>query len=193
MTYLKGGWVDESVPDLTEQLKGLDIDYVEFMQWLGVLLGRYRFYQKHKYPNAKTETAELDRYITSLEKVIQYHSPGELPPAICTEHDQQVLDYGINPSEWRRTLREMLTSELAFARKVKAKAKRWKSPRGAPQRTLRDELISELFSKLKEAGATAADARQRVEAILVACQIHAPTGERAVRRAQNRGGDNKSK
>ncbi|HBO3107891.1 TPA: hypothetical protein L4R04_004955 [Pseudomonas aeruginosa] len=194
MKYSMSGFVDESVPDLSGQLEGLQVDHGEFTQWLGILLGRYRFDQVHKFPNARTEKDELGEYLETLQKMIRYTSHGGLPPVVHAEFDWQALNAGINPFELNDSLRKSLTYALVLAEKVQAKARHRKSPRGAPKKTSRDSLLAELVLRLEEAGATATDARDRAEKILVACRVEVPAGERAVRRAQNRkGGGNKSK
>jgi len=192
MKYSLGGWVNESVPDISDYLEGLNIDCDEFTQWLGVLVGRYRFEQEHRFPNASTEKKELDEYIKTLEKMIGYSFYGGLPPVVQSEFNYRALKAGINAIEFQESLRKNLTYALVIAKGVQAKARRWKSPRGAPKQTTRDQLVAAVVERLKPHCQNLTDARCRTEDILQACGIEVTRAadpqdaERAVRRLEKR-------
>lgn len=192
MKYSMSGWVDESVPDLSEYLSGLDIDQDEFSQWLGVLVGRYRFDQNHKFPSAGTEKKELRDYIKTLEAIIEYSTYGRLPPVVKTLLASEALNHDINWLESQDAMRKAATYALVIAQRVSAKIQNQRSAKGAPRRTGRDRLVAAVKERLEPYCQSAADARRRTEDILHACGIEVTRAsdpddaERAVRRLERK-------
>lgn len=170
----------------------LNIDSAKFAEWVGAMACEYHAGEHYKTPPAKAADRELKSYINALatvEKILfGYSFQSEAESGII----HQLLSNGAGLQEAvnsRKALRDTIKQELAVARRVQEITK--KSAGGRPKATWRHEILNRIVLTLQEAGATAADARDRAERVLVACRITVPSSERAIRHAQRSKGDKK--
>jgi len=77
-------WIDESVPDLTDVLRGWKIDPTDFAQWLSERLGTYRATRQFldELPSRKDEVAwlvKLEKNIVEIESMLKRGSARASP------------------------------------------------------------------------------------------------------------------
>lgn len=202
-TYNPGGWIDSTVPDITDLLDGLELDRDEFAAWLGKELAELRFARSltegddvaAAWPTLSKEVAALDRYINALEAITQW-PPSSLPP-IARAHvnaagSKRQIDAEATMTQMRLDAITMLALARGARGKLQAALDKHPPRRGRPagDTTARDVLLGQIVNRLRAAGCTAAGARGHAETILVKSGIPAPAGERSTRRATRRGDNN---
>ena len=178
--------VDLRHVDVSAHLEGLEVDPAEFNTWLAVEIGKYKVTQellRALRPKLSEEKRELKDLTNLLRLTRMRAKPSSVPPGVrdalkvvSKERDVGWRDACTAVDEASRNLLEMLEPAEVI---LKTKP----SKKGQPSMYLRNELLGSIVQKLKNCGATAAESRERAEAILIASHIPTPSGERNIRRA----------
>ena len=188
MAWLIGGVVNDQIPDVSAHLEGLNIDATEFQTWLAGHVGNYRSWHDllGQMPGVETEKKELSAFIKGLKSIINHTEMGGLPPTVEAHLSWEAHKAGFDWIQAQRDVYENAIRMLVLAEQTNQQIADMKASRGRKPDWRRDKLIDTVVSRLQDLGATAENARERAEVILIACKIEVPTGERSIRRAQGR-------
>jgi hypothetical protein len=188
--YVAAYWANERVPDLADLLTPINVDAAAFSVWLAPLLGRFRGLEQIR-PNLDVPPAEqaaaIRRLLAALHQLQPLLDPFALPPPIEARMAEIALRADVNVIELTSRLRRDLITLAGIARATAAVVPRMPGKRGAKPKSARNELLSAVIERLRDAGCTARKARELAELILVRCRIDVPADERAVQRAAAQG------
>jgi len=182
--YHTGGAVDTHIPARAiGMLKQHGITDPQFFEWLGAELGRYRDYAQVE-PGIPEQVDDMRKLADLMMQVYSGLQLDAMPPAGEAYADKTMYDvHGELYFDVARRLEQDLLRASAVldhaAGELSGYARR--GPKNKSQR--RNEILGALVDKLREAGATAAEARETARLILLECGIFGPGSERAVRRA----------
>lgn len=173
---------------IEEELDGLALDKDEFSQWVGMELAKYKATVDGRalLPRATTEKAAIKRFIRSIKELAQFLEPGGLPPRINALLVQLGSDQETGFKSQRAQILEKLNNIQVMAESAEIEASKWVSTKGSRSRKPRDQLLAAIVQRVYEAGANKETARAVAESVLISLQIPVPSGERSLRRAENR-------
>jgi hypothetical protein len=182
-----GQWGSESVPDLSDVLRGLDIDPIEFTGWLAPRLGLMRAelaFAKAE-PGRAEESDNLKALTEHAEALRAFLMPGGLSNKARTALNQAAYQIGAQWAELRPRMRRDLDT-LTHAIMVYQRALDDAPAGGRPSTAYRDAFVMEVVGKLRPAAGTDDNAIDLARKILTLCEIPLPaisTIERTLRGA----------
>jgi hypothetical protein len=199
MTRRKGSrvplahWVDDHVPDLAPALAGLGVDVAEFSAWLAPRVAEWRSaqYITDNLPGPSEVAMELRALGAAARKLYEalggLSEPARAMLATATCGEPLPGD-GRNIVELRQDARRAACwmGELADLAAQRTEALHLRG--GRPSHAARDELFGAIVKKLRDAGASAGQARSVAERALIACRVPVMQDEREQKRASSPSG-----
>lgn len=172
-----GGWVDESVPDLSKLLGPFGVDLEEFRTWLAPRLGKLRSDAEIKVqmPTPEAEREAVRDFLAHIRGVLQGIIPKRLPPIASSRMLYVAHQAGIHWYDMTEHLQTDLLHLEYVGSRVLAELEGVRGKAGRPSAAARDRLLADTAAKLLDACGKAEVAGSVAHDVLHECGISFPT------------------
>lgn len=182
-----GQWGSESVPDLSDLLRGLDIEPREFADWLAPRLGlvRAEIAFANAAPGRAEEAGNLKALTEHAESLRAFLRPGGLSIKARTALAQATYQGGVQWAELLPRMRKDLDSLTAAIVRYQRAFDDAPAGGGRPDMAYRDSFIAEVVAKLRPAAGNDDNAIDLAWKIMKRCAIPVPSSntiERSLRK-----------
>ncbi len=180
-------WVDNSVPDLTEEFKKCpDVDVAAFSSWIAPNLGDFRgvMSMREATPPRAEEAKQVAEFCEHLAGIQRYFLPGAMPATI-EKYLQRLALHDHDPDLIERLRADIDSIEWA-ANQANTQLKVMPAKRGRKRSLSRDKLLAAVIEKLQSMGVNNVLAPNVASGILRRCNIYAPMDEGSTRNAARR-------
>lgn len=186
-----GYWADETVPDLASLLACHGIDAVEFAEWLGPQLGKFRGMQLIESATPTPgEAADVLADIRMHAQTLSATIHAGLPPLVQAHLKRVARARDIDWPAMVSRVAEDLARIAFLAQLVEGQARAVIVPKGRKPSTSRDALVTAVVNRLRtirrtgnEVPLAAGEARELAREILLRCRVPMPDDlKRATRR-----------